>query len=160
MKPFALLASAVLPAIATTTTAIAFAPALAAPPAAQRPQPVVRQQPLLRPQSVAPLPGGLDQVLVVNDNNPELITGAGILLSTFPASGRPNPAAHLDVPLNGRFDLFMVIASDDHDVIKRYLAQSGQMTVNQGYSLQTQQRFRYRTHAGTFARCKQHCTDF
>ena len=101
MKPFTLLlASAVLPAIATTTTAIAIAPALAAPPPAQRPQP------LLRRQTVAPLPGGLDQVLVVNDNNPELITGAGILLSTFPGSGRPRPAAHLDVPLNGRFDLF------------------------------------------------------
>ena len=100
MKPLALLASAVLPAIATTTTAIAITPALAAPPPAQRPQP------LLRPQTVAPLPGGLDQVLVVNDNNPELITGAGILLSTFPGSSRPHPAAHLDVPLNGRFDLF------------------------------------------------------
>ena len=62
--------------------------------------------PILRPQSVAPLPGSLDPVLVVNDNNPELITAPGILLSTFPASGRAVPAAHLDVPLNGRFDLF------------------------------------------------------
>jgi hypothetical protein len=104
MKPLALLASAVLPAIATTTTTIYIAtpnaPAFAAPPSVMRPQPVMRQQ------AVAPLPGGLDQVLVVNDNNPELITGAGILLSTFPGSSRPHPAAHLDVPLNGRFDLF------------------------------------------------------
>jgi len=106
MKPFTLLlASAVLPAIATTI-ATPIPTALAAPPPAQGPQAVVRPQPVLRSQSVAPLPGGLDQVLVVNDNNPELITGAGILLSTFPGSGRPHPAAHLDVPLNGRFDLF------------------------------------------------------
>ena len=62
--------------------------------------------PMLRRQTVAPLPGGLDPVLVVNDNNPELIRGPGILLSTFPGKGRGVPAAHLDVPLNGRFDLF------------------------------------------------------
>jgi hypothetical protein len=61
---------------------------------------------VLRPQTVAPLPGGLDQVLMVNDNNPELITAPGILLSTFPAAGRSVPAAHLDLALNGRFDLF------------------------------------------------------
>jgi len=62
--------------------------------------------PVLRPQTVAPLPGGLDPVLVVNDNNPELISGPGILLSTFAARGRAVPEAHLDVELNGRFDLF------------------------------------------------------
>ena len=62
--------------------------------------------PILRPQTVAPLPGGLDGVLVVNDNNPELISGPGILLSTFPRVGRLKPDAHLDVALNGRFDLF------------------------------------------------------
>ena len=61
---------------------------------------------LVRPQTVTPLPGALDGVLVVNDNNPELITAPGILLSTFPAAGRPEPRAHLDVALNGRFDLF------------------------------------------------------
>ncbi|MCP9832306.1 DUF3370 domain-containing protein [Synechococcus sp. JJ3a-Johnson] len=62
--------------------------------------------PLVRPQTVAPLPGALDGVLMLNDNNPELITAPGILLSTFPAAGRPEPRAHLDVALNGRFDLF------------------------------------------------------
>jgi hypothetical protein len=72
----------------------------ATPPAPAAPAPI------LRPQTVAPLPGGLDGVLVVNDNNPELISGPGILLSTFPGSGRPKPDAHLDVALNGRFDLF------------------------------------------------------
>ena len=61
---------------------------------------------VLRPQTVAPLPGGLDPVLVVNDNNPELISGPGILLSTFSGSGRSQPEAHLDLALNGRFDLF------------------------------------------------------
>ena len=79
-------------------------PALAQPVPAQ-PVPVVATT-LLRRQSVQPLPGGLDPVLVVNDNNPELIRGPGILLSTFPQAGRGVPAVHLDVPLNGRFDLF------------------------------------------------------
>ena len=76
---------------------LAATPAPATPPA---------PAPILRPQTVAPLPGGLDAVLVVNDNNPELITGPGILLSTFPGAKRPVPQAHLDVALNGRFDLF------------------------------------------------------
>ncbi|MEB3307766.1 MAG: DUF3370 domain-containing protein [Cyanobacteriota bacterium] len=61
---------------------------------------------VLRPQTVAPLPGGLDEVLVVNDNNPELITAEGILISTFAGRGRGVPEAHLDLPLTGRFDLF------------------------------------------------------
>jgi len=62
--------------------------------------------PSLRRQAVAPLPGGLDQVLVVNDNNPELITAPGILLSSFDGKGRGVSEAHLNVPLSGRFDLF------------------------------------------------------
>lgn len=72
----------------------------ATPPAPAAPAPI------LRTQTVAPLPGGFDGVLVVNDNNPELISGPGILLSTFPGRDRPKPDAHLDVALNGRFDLF------------------------------------------------------
>ena len=55
-----------------------------------------------RPQSVRPLPGGLDSVLMVNDNNPELIDDDGILISTFP----DGKAASVPVVLNGRFDLF------------------------------------------------------
>jgi len=78
---------------------------LAALPAAPTPA-AASPAAILRPQTVAPLPGGLDRVLMLNDNNPELITGPGILLSTFPAAGRAQPEAHLDLPLNGRFDLF------------------------------------------------------
>ena len=55
-----------------------------------------------RPQQVRPLPGSLDSVLMVNDNNPELIREEGILLSTFPASN----TSGLQVTLDGRFDLF------------------------------------------------------
>jgi hypothetical protein len=61
---------------------------------------------LLRRQTVAPLPGGLDRVPMVNDNNPELITAPGILLSTFSGEGRGVPSAHLDRPLEGRFEVF------------------------------------------------------
>jgi hypothetical protein len=43
---------------------------------------------------------------MVNDNNPELIVEPGILLSTFEGKGRPFPEAHLNLALNGRFDLF------------------------------------------------------
>ncbi|WP_413744110.1 DUF3370 domain-containing protein [Synechococcus sp. MIT S9451] len=62
------------------------------------PTPEVRT--IQRQQKVLALPGGLDQVMVVNDNNPELITDDGILLSTFP--DKPG----LNQPLDGRFDLF------------------------------------------------------
>jgi len=55
-----------------------------------------------REQTVRPLPGRLDDVLMVNDNNPELIKDDGILLSTFPDQGD----ASIAVQLNGRFDLF------------------------------------------------------
>ncbi|MFZ9947325.1 MAG: DUF3370 family protein, partial [Vulcanococcus sp.] len=79
---------------------------LAATPAAATPAAPATPAPSLRRPTVAPLPGQLDGVLVVNDNNPELISGPGILLSTFPTAGRPQPDAHLDVALNGRFDLF------------------------------------------------------
>ena len=56
--------------------------------------------PFLREQQLRPLPGQLDGVLLLNDNNPELITGEGVLLSTFPAN------QGLNVALDGRFDLF------------------------------------------------------
>ena len=78
----------------------------ASPTPAATPAPAAAPAPIQRPQTVAPLPGGLDAVLVVNDNNPELISEPGILLSTFPGQGRSQPAAHLNLPLNGRFDLF------------------------------------------------------
>ena len=81
--------------------------AQAAPAPAPAAAPATSQAPtILRPQTVAPLPGGLDGVLMVNDNNPELITAPGVLLSTFPTAGRSHPEAHLDLPLSGRFDLF------------------------------------------------------
>ncbi|MBM5818089.1 MAG: DUF3370 domain-containing protein [Cyanobacteria bacterium K_Offshore_surface_m2_239] len=66
----------------------------------------------LRPQVVEALPGGLDTTPVLNDNNPELIVGPGVLLSTFDG-GRPlgsltlsDPAAHLNAPQTGTFELF------------------------------------------------------
>ena len=70
------------------------------------------EQPVLRRQTVAPLPGALDRVPMLNDNNPELIREAGILLSGFDGRrgyrGRPLgvPEAHLDTPLEGTFELF------------------------------------------------------
>ena len=85
-------------------------PAAAAPATAQAPASAPTT--VLRPQQVRPLPGTLDQVPVINDNNPELITAPGILLSTFDGAatlgGQPLgvPAAHLNRPLKGRFDLF------------------------------------------------------
>ena len=55
---------------------------------------------LVRQQQLRPLPGQLDERLLLNDNNPELITGEGVLLSTFPTN------QGLDVAFDGRFDLF------------------------------------------------------
>ena len=64
--------------------------------------PAARADAFARQQQIRPLPGALDTVLMVNDNNPELIRDEGILLSTFPEGG----ADAVTVPLNGRFDLF------------------------------------------------------
>ena len=60
----------------------------------------------VRPQEVRALSGQLDDVLVFNSNSPEIVQKEGILLSTFPSTGKRFPAAHLNVPLQGRFDLF------------------------------------------------------
>ena len=58
------------------------------------------------PQAVRVLPGKLDSVLVFNSNSPELVQTEGILLSTFPPADKRTPSAHLNVPLQGRFDVF------------------------------------------------------
>lgn len=58
------------------------------------------------PQQVRPLPGRLDDVPVFNSNSPEMVRTEGILLSTFPGQGKTQPAAHLNYPLQGRFDVF------------------------------------------------------
>lgn len=71
---------------------------------AQTPAPP--QAEIIQIQEVRPLPGHLDQVPVFNSNSPELILKEGILLSTFPPTGRRVPSAHLNFPFQGRFDLF------------------------------------------------------
>ena len=60
----------------------------------------------VRLQEVRPLPGQLDDVLVFNSNSPEVVQKEGILLSTFPSANKRFPPAHLNIPLQGRFDLF------------------------------------------------------
>jgi len=61
---------------------------------------------LEQPQQVLPLPGSLDQVPVFNSNSPEVVQREGILLSTFPPTGKTTPAAHLNYAFRGRFDIF------------------------------------------------------
>jgi hypothetical protein len=63
-------------------------------------------QEIVEPQEVRVLPGQLDTVPVFNSNSPELVQTEGILLSTFPPQGKFQPAAHLNFPFVGRFDLF------------------------------------------------------
>ena len=55
---------------------------------------------------VRALPGQLNQVPVLNSNSPEEVFGDGILLSTFPPAGKRSPQAHLNLTLEGRFDVF------------------------------------------------------
>lgn len=68
--------------------------------------------PLIRPRTVTqlhevrPLPGQLNQIPVLNSNSPEVVMGDGILVSTFPAVGKRSPDAHLNLTLEGRFDVF------------------------------------------------------
>jgi Protein of unknown function (DUF3370) len=70
-----------------------------------QPQPLPQQE-IFQPQEVRPLPGQLDSVPVVNSNSPEMVQTEGILLSTFPPNGMAQPSAHLNYPLQGRFDVF------------------------------------------------------
>lgn len=63
-------------------------------------------QEIVQPQEVRALPGKLDTVPVLNSNSPEIIQSEGILLSTFPPNDQQSPSAHLNFPLQGRFDLF------------------------------------------------------
>lgn len=70
------------------------------------PLPPPTPQEFIREQIVRPLPGSLNTVPVFNSNSPELVLEPGILLSTFPATGTTHPQAHLDFPLEGRFDIF------------------------------------------------------
>ncbi len=68
--------------------------------------PTMTSQEVVVPQQMRSLPGQLDAVLVFNSNSPELVQEEGILLSTFSPQGKQTPGAHLDVPLQGRFDVF------------------------------------------------------
>lgn len=68
--------------------------------------PAPQPQEIVVPQEVRPLPGQLDTVPVFNSNSPEVVQKEGILLSTFPPTGRNIPSAHLNFPFQGRFDLF------------------------------------------------------
>lgn len=105
MLPFLL----VLPIAQTTPTAI---PTPTTPPPTVVPAPTTPITPPLPPeeivqnQEVRPLPGGLDNVPIFNSNSPEKVVNEGILLSTFPSTGKKTPAAHLNFPFRGRFDVF------------------------------------------------------
>ncbi len=70
------------------------------------PTPPPVPQEFLVPQEMRPLPGQLDSVLVFNSNSPELVLNEGILLSTFPPTGKQTPTAHLNQAFQGRFDVF------------------------------------------------------
>ncbi|BAW96041.1 hypothetical protein NIES970_09620 [[Synechococcus] sp. NIES-970] len=70
-------------------------------PLERSPAPIITEY-----QEIRPLPGSLNQVPVFNSNSPEVIAQEGILLSTFPKSGKAQAIAHLDTPLEGRFDIF------------------------------------------------------
>jgi hypothetical protein len=66
----------------------------------------VKRQTIEQPQEIRQLPGQLDRIPVFNSNSPEVIQQDGILLSTFPSTGKTSPGAHLNYPLSGRFDFF------------------------------------------------------
>lgn len=71
------------------------------PPTGRSPAAIVTEY-----QEVRPLPGNLNEIPVFNSNSPEIIAQEGILLSTFPRAGKAQAIAHLDTPLEGRFDIF------------------------------------------------------
>ncbi len=66
----------------------------------------VRSKTIEQAQEIRQLPGQLDRIPVFNSNSPEVVQQDGILLSTFPSTGKTSPGAHLNYPLSGRFDFF------------------------------------------------------
>jgi hypothetical protein len=86
--------------------------------------PALPPQEVVQPQAVRSLPGQLDTVPVFNSNSPEKIGTEGILLSTFPPRGMAEPSAHLNFPLEGRFDVFahhVFAAVSPEDLTSLYL---------------------------------------
>ncbi len=87
-------------AIASMATLLYFSPIPKLVVAQTKPKDVIQRQ------EVRPLPGKLDNIPVFNSNSPEGVKADGILLSTFPPTDKKVPSAHLNYPLQGRFDLF------------------------------------------------------
>lgn len=71
-------------------------------PAASGPTPGGAADAHVRTAAVRPLPGGLDDVEVLNSNHPEILTGPGIGVSTLAG---PGPAG-LDHRFRGPFEIF------------------------------------------------------
>jgi Protein of unknown function (DUF3370) len=115
-----LVAEAVAPEAGRQATMTAPKPTDPVP--AQPTSPVMTE--VFQSQQVRPLPGQLDKVPVFNSNSPEMVRSEGILLSTFPPQGKRSPGAHLNFPLQGRFDLFahhVTQANRPHDLTTLYL---------------------------------------
>lgn len=75
----------------------------------------VTQLPREAPVTLLPLPGALDGTLVFNSNSPEIVTEAGITLSTLPATNEAERAVHQDVAFQADFTVFSHhIAKDQH----------------------------------------------
>jgi len=70
------------------------------------PAPIPAPQLVVQPQEIRALPGQLNKIPMFNSNSPEVVQTEGILLSTFPPTGKTVPNAHLNYGLVGRFDLF------------------------------------------------------
>lgn len=85
------------------STPLSEALAQTTPTSAPKPTPQI----IVQPQPVRALPGQLDAVPMFNSNSPEWVKTEGILLSTFPPTGKAVPAAHLNFPFQGRFDVFV-----------------------------------------------------
>jgi hypothetical protein len=75
-------------------------------PANPTPTPKPTPQEIIQQGEVRALPGKLNTIPVFNSNSPEWIKNEGILLSTFPPTGKKSPSPHLNYPFQGRFDLF------------------------------------------------------
>lgn len=88
------------------------------------PQPIQRRE-VIQPSDIRKLPGRLDSVPVFNSNSPEVVLTEGILLSTFPPNGMADPSAHLNYPMQGRFDIF------SHHISRASASQEGR-TLFQG----------------------------
>ena len=84
------------------------------------------------PYDVQSLKGKLDHMPMFNSNSPEIVPGAGILLSTLDPKNKKHPEAHLKYAVKGQFSIFFHHINRQEDKSERKLLTASLLAFNPG----------------------------